>query len=91
MPFTDSIAGNLYSTCEKVKILCVIQKMVKEESLTYSEASSALGLDQSMISRWRKKEDVFAAIPRPDAFSLHSSPTSILKDITQDLLHFINT
>jgi hypothetical protein len=65
--------------------------MVEKESLTYSEASSALGLDQSMISQWRKKEDVFAAIPSPDAFSLHSSPTSILEDITQDLLHFIDT
>jgi hypothetical protein len=30
--------------------------MVEEESLTYTEASSALGLDQYMISRWRKKK-----------------------------------
>jgi len=80
-----------FSTGEKLKILRVIKKMVEEESLTYSEASSALGLDQSMISRWRKKEDVFAAIPRPDAFSLHSGPSSILKSITEDLLHFIDT
>ena len=74
---------NLYSTCKKANILCVIQKMVEEESLTYTEASSALGLVQSMISRWRKKEDVLAAIPKPNAFSLHLGPTSILKDITQ--------
>ncbi len=52
--------------------------MVEEESLTYSKASSALGLDQSMISRWKKKEDVFVAIPKADAFYLHSGPTSIL-------------
>ncbi len=34
---------------------------------------------------------MFAAIPRPNAFSLHLGPTSILKDITQDPLHFIDT
>ena len=67
-----------FSTGKKIKILRVIKKMVEEESLTYSEASSALGLDQSMISRWKKKEDVFVAIPKADAFYLHSGPTSIL-------------
>jgi hypothetical protein len=82
---------NVYSTCKKANILCVIQKMVEEESLTYSEASPSLGLDQSMISRWRKKEELFAAISRTNAFSLHSGPTSILTDITQDLLDFIDT
>jgi hypothetical protein len=65
--------------------------MVEEESLTYSEASTALGLDRSMISRWRKNEDLFTAITRPDAFSLHAGPSSILKVITQDLLCFIDT
>ena len=39
-----------YSTGEKLKILRVIKKMVEEDALTYSEASSALGLDNSMIS-----------------------------------------
>jgi hypothetical protein len=80
-----------FITGKKLKILRVIKKMVKEESLTYSKASSALGLDRSMISRWRKKEALFAAITRPDALSLHSGPSSILKVITQDLLHFIDT
>jgi hypothetical protein len=65
--------------------------MAEEESLGYSEASSALGLDQSMISCWRKKENLFAGITRPDAFSLQSGPNSILEIITQDLLHFIDT
>jgi hypothetical protein len=80
-----------YSTGEKLKILRVIKKMVEEDALTYSEASSALGLDNSMISRWRKKEDVFAAITRPDALIVHAGPTSILDEVTQDLLHFIDT
>ncbi len=80
-----------YSTGEKLKILRVIKKMVEEEALTYSEASSALGLNNSMISRWRKKEDAFAALTRPDALIVHAGPSSILKVVMQDLLHFIDT
>jgi hypothetical protein len=76
---TRECKRSTFSTGERLKILCVIKKMVEEESLTYSEASTALGLDRSMISRWRKKEDLFAAITRPNAFSLHAGPSSILK------------
>ncbi len=86
---TRGCKRSTFSTGERIKILRVIKKMVKEESLTYSEASSALGLNNAMISRWRKKE--FAAITRPNAFNLHAGPSSILKAVTQDLLHFIDT
>jgi hypothetical protein len=40
--------------------------MAEEVSLTYSKALSAFGLNQSMISCWRKKENLFAAEPNRD-------------------------
>ncbi len=53
---TRGCKRSTFSTGERLKILCVIKKMVEEEGLTYSEASSALGLNNAMISGWRKKE-----------------------------------
>jgi transposase-like protein len=82
---------NQYSAQEKIRILCVIQTMVNEQQLTYSEAASALSIDQSMISRWRKKEAVLGTVERPDALQLHSGPRSVLSVIESDLLEFVDT
>jgi hypothetical protein len=65
--------------------------MVDEHRLTYSEAASALTIDQSMISRWRKQEGVFGSVKRPDTLHLGSGPRSSLLDIESDLLEFIET
>ena len=46
---------NQYSVEEKIRILRVVQNMVDENGITYAEAASAVTVDQSMISRWRKQ------------------------------------
>ena len=81
---------NQYSTLEKIKILHVIEKMVQEDLLSYAQASSALGIDQSVISRWKKHRADFAAFSKHDKLSLHPGPISILKDIEEELISFVD-
>jgi transposase-like protein len=80
-----------YSVQEKIRILRVVQTMVDEHRVTYAEAASAVTIDQSMISRWRKQEGAFGSVKRPDMLHLGSGPHSSLLDIEPDLLEFIET
>jgi hypothetical protein len=81
-----------YTTIEKMKIFWVIEKMVEEEQVTYAQASSALSFNQGMISRWRKEQGQFAAqaSSRPAALSLHAGPNSILKNVEEQLIAYVD-
>ena len=79
-----------FTTVEKMKILSIVEKMVEESTLSYAQASTAIGMDQSLISRWKKNQEKLAAVTRPGALSLHSGPVSILKDIEGPLINFVD-
>lgn len=80
----------VFSTVEKIKILSVVDKMVQDDSLTFAEASTAIGIDQLVISHWKKNQEQLSAVTRPGALSLHSGPVSILKDIEGPLIEFVD-
>ena len=82
---------NQYSVNEKIRILRVVRTMVTENKITFTEAASAVTIDQSMISRWRKQEGAWGSVKRPDMLHIGSGPRSILLGIETDLLEFINT
>ena len=79
-----------FSASENVKILSVVEKMVRDDSFTYAEASTFIGIDQSAISRRRKNQEQLADVTRPDALSLHSGPINILKDIEGSQIDFVD-
>jgi hypothetical protein len=56
---------NQYSVQEKIRILRVVQNMVDENRITYADAASAVTVDPSMISRWRKQEGALGSAKRP--------------------------
>ena len=82
---------NQYSVEEKIRILRVVQNMVDENRITYAEAASAVTVDQSMISRWRKQEGAWGSIKRPEMLRVADGPRAILSSIEVDLLEFIDT
>ena len=82
---------NQYSVEEKIRILRVVQNMVDENRITYAEAASAVTVDQSMISRWRKQEGAWGSVKRPDMLHVASGPRSILLAIERELLDFVET
>ncbi len=88
----QSFKRTQYTTIEKMMILRVIKKMVKEEQVTYAQASSALSFNKGMISCWRKEQDQFAAqaSSRPDALSLHAGPNNILKNVEEQLIAYVD-
>ena len=82
---------NQYSVEEKIRILRVVQNMVDEHRITYNEAASAVTVDASMISRWRKQEGALGSVQRPDMLRVAPGPHGILVRIEADLLEFIET
>ena len=82
---------NQYSVEEKIRILRVVQNMVDENRITYAEAASAVTVDQSMISRWRKQEGAWGSVKRPEMLRVADGPRAILSSIEVDLLEFIDT
>ena len=82
---------NQYSVQETIRILRVVETMVEQHCITYAEAASAVTIDQSMISCWRKQEGAFGSVKRPDMLHLGSGTRSSLLDIEFDLLEFIET
>ena len=69
---------NQYSVQEKIRILRVVENMVEQHHVTYAEAASAVTIDHSMISCWRKQEGAFGSVKRPDMLHLGSGPRSSL-------------
>ena len=71
----------VFSTVEKIRILSVVDKMVQDDSLTFAEASTAIGIDQSVISRWKKNQEQLSAVTGPGALSLHLGSWRTSKDL----------
>ena len=82
---------NQYSVEEKIRILRVVRTMVTENNITFGEAASAVTIDPSMISRWRKQEGALGSAKRPEMLRVMDGPRSILLGIESDLLQFIDT
>ena len=82
---------NQYSVNEKIRILRVVRTMVTENNITFAEAASAVTIDQSMISRWRKQEGAWGSVERLDMLHVASGPRSILLGIERELLDFVET
>lgn len=62
-----------------------------ENNITFAEAASAVTVDQSLISRWRKQEGAWGSVKRPDMLQVHSGPRSVLLNIEMELLDFVET
>ena len=62
--------------------------MVTENNITFAEAASAVTVDQSLISRWRKQEGALGSVKRPDMLQVHSASRSVLLNIERDPIGF---
>jgi len=54
-----------------------------------AEAASVLHIDRTCIQRWQGNKAAFSAAPRSDVESLHRGPSSVLDDIEEDLVAFV--
>ena len=82
---------NQYSVEEKIRILCVVRTMGTENNITFAEAASAVTVDASMISRWRKQEGALGSVQKSNMLRVVPGPHGILVRIEADLLEFIET
>jgi hypothetical protein len=79
-----------YTNSEKLNIISVVQKMMQNELLSLVQAAAVVKIDPSMICRWLKNVENLRADPRKASkMATHAGPTSVIAEIKQDLLDFV--
>jgi hypothetical protein len=79
-----------YTNSEKLNIISVVQKLMQNELLSLVQAAAVDKIDPSMICRWLKNVENLRADPRKALkMAAHAGPMSVIAEIEQDLLDFI--
>ena len=78
-----------YTNAEKLNIISVVQKLMQDELLSLVQAAVVVKIDPSMISRWLKNVENLRDPRRALKMAAHAGPTSIMAEIEQDLLDFV--
>ena len=78
-----------FSSCEKMKIVRAVDKMMAEENVTFAVAAARLGVHRSNLASWMKNKTALLDSLVENRLSLHKGPMSILEVIKDELLEFI--
>jgi hypothetical protein len=79
-----------YTAAYRVKIVLAADKIMIEERLTQQQASAAMQVSPSLISRWRVKSSALEQEARPNALSLNKGPVALLSAINKQLINFVD-
>jgi hypothetical protein len=78
-----------FTTGEKLHLLQSFDALVEGEKVPQNVASSAIGVSLSCVLDWRSKKDSLSAHATKDKLSLHKGPASILDEVEQELIEYI--
>ena len=84
----STIRRHCYTFAKKMKVVEAAYNMQMEEHLSLTDSAKVLKVHPTMIYRWAKKKNTDDANIQ-SLFQLHPGPTSILHDIEQDLVDFV--
>ena len=79
-----------YTAADRVKIVLAADKIMIEERLTQQQASAAMQVSPSLISRWRVKSSALEQSTRSLALSLNKGPVALLSAIDKQLIPFVS-
>ena len=82
----------LYPASEKLQILSSVDSLMKKENMTQNQASVAMQVIPSQVSRWRACADDLAASVESgrDKLKLNQGPAGLLDDVEEDLVTFVD-
>ena len=82
----------LYSASKKLQILAAVDTLIRTENMTQSQASVALQVCPSQVSRWRARACNLAASVESgwDKMKLKQGPVGLLDDVEEDLVAFVD-
>jgi hypothetical protein len=82
----------LYPASEKLQILSSVDSLMKKENMTQNQASVAMQVCPSQVSRWRACADDLAASVESgrDKLKLNQGPAGLLDDVEEDLVTFVD-
>ena len=84
----------LYPASEKLQILSSVDSLMKKENMTQNQASVAMQVCPSQVSRWRACADDLAASVESgrDKLKLNQgpAPAGLLDDVEEDLVTFVD-
>ena len=79
-----------YTTADRLKIVLDVDKIMVEERLTQQQASAAMQVSLSLISRWRVSSSALEQSTRSLALSLNKGPVALLSAIDEQLIAFVS-
>jgi len=82
----------LYPASKKLQILYSVDSLMKKETMTQNQASVAMQVCPSQVSRWRACADDLAASLESgrDKLKLNQGPAGLLDDVEEDLVTFVD-
>ena len=82
----------LYPASKKLQILSSVDSLMNKESMTQNQASVAMQVCPSQVSRWRACADDLAASLESgrDKLKLNQGPAGLLDDVEEDLVTFVD-
>jgi hypothetical protein len=81
-----------YPASEKLQILSSVASLMKNDNMTQNQASIAMQVCPSQVSRWRACADDLAASVESgwDKLKLNQGPVGLLDDVEHDLVTFVD-
>jgi hypothetical protein len=73
-----------------MKILEAVKNLMDNKGISVCEACIVFKVEPSAVTRWTNKKEVLPNPKHSDKLSIHSGPYSILHNITQDLVDFVD-
>ena len=82
----------LYPASKKLQILSSVDSLMKKETMTQNQASVAMQVCPSQVSRWRACADNLAASLESgrDKLKLNQGPAGLLDDVEEDIVTFVD-
>ena len=72
-----------------MKIVRAVESAITTENLHLNVAATRFGVSPSCVVNWRKKADALSDSSVENNCTLHKGPTSIVSDLKEELLEFI--
>ena len=79
----------MYTSSEKMKIVRAVDAAMATESLPLNVAASRHGVNPTSIINWRKNAAALSDFSVENKLILHEGPSSIIAEVKEELIKFV--
>ena len=78
-----------FTAAEKMKIVRAVESAMARENLPLNLAATRFGIDPKSVTNWRKNAVALSDSSVENHLILHKGPTSIVSELKEELIEFI--